>query len=109
MEAPIALVKLVESGLGIHPPVNVSGCVAEVLMHPQVNILAHCCLSLQWLTVAAWKIPRMAKSSSLVPHLSQLPTTPALWDMISAMETALALVKLMENGLGIHPPVNVSG
>ena len=28
--------------------------------------------------------------------------------MFSALETAPALVKLMENGLGVHPLVNVS-
>ena len=42
MEVVFALVKLVEIGVEIHLHVNVSGCVAEVLMRLQVNILAHC-------------------------------------------------------------------
>ena len=62
----------------------------------------------QWLTVAAWKILTMVKSSSLIPHLIQRPTTPAIWDTL-LMVTSHALVKLMEIGLEIHPPVNVSG
>ena len=40
--------------------------------------------------------------------MDQQPTTPAIEDTSSAMETALALVKLMESGLGAHPLVNVS-
>ena len=48
------------------------------------------------------------ESSSLIPHLSQQPTTLVIWDTVS-METALALVKLMENGLKINLLVNVSG
>ena len=50
----------------------------------------------------------MVKWSSLTPQLDQQPTTPATRDTFSAMETAPALVKLMENGLGAHPLVNVS-
>ena len=50
----------------------------------------------------------MAKWNSLTPQLDQQPTTPAIRDTFSAMETALALVKLTENGLGAHPLVNVS-
>ena len=49
----------------------------------------------------------MVKWSSLAPYLGQQPTTPAIWATVSAMETTLALVKLMENGLGIHLHVNV--
>ena len=65
------------------------------------------CLFLQWLTVAAWKIPTMVKWNSPILHLSQQPTTLAIWDTVS-MKTAVALVKLMEIGLEIHPLVNVS-
>ena len=50
----------------------------------------------------------MVKWSSLTPQLGQQLTTPAIEDTFSAMETALALVKLMESGLGAHPLVNVS-
>ena len=50
----------------------------------------------------------MVKWSSLSPQLDQQPTTPAIRGTFSAMETALALVKLMECGLGAHPLVNVS-
>ena len=50
----------------------------------------------------------MVKWNSLTPHLDQQPTIPAIRAIFSAMETALALVKLMENGLGAHPLVNVS-
>ena len=64
---------------------------------------------LQWLTVAAWKIPTMVKWSSLIPHLGQQPTTLVIWDTTSAMETAVELVRLMENGLKVHLLVNVSG
>ena len=65
-------------------------------------------LSLQWLTVAAWKTLRMAKWISPIQLLSQQPTTLVILDTVS-MGTALALVKLMEIGLEIHPLVNVSG
>ena len=50
----------------------------------------------------------MVKWSSLPPQLDQQPTTPAIDNTSSAMETAPALVKLMENGLGAYPLVNVS-
>ena len=50
----------------------------------------------------------MVKWSSLTPQLDQQPTTPAIRDTFSAMETARRLVKLIENGLGAHPLVNVS-
>ena len=50
----------------------------------------------------------MVKWSSLPPQLDQQPTTPAIRATSSAMETAPALVKLMENGLGAYPLVNVS-
>ena len=50
----------------------------------------------------------MVKWSSLTPQLDQQPSTPAIRATFSAMETAPALVKLMENGLGAHPLVNVS-
>ena len=50
----------------------------------------------------------MVKWSSLTPQLDQQPTTPAIGATFSAMETATALVKLMEYGLGAHPLVNVS-
>ena len=50
----------------------------------------------------------MVKWSSLTPQLDQQPTTTALRTTLLAMETALALVKLMECGLGAHPLVNVS-
>ena len=53
-------------------------------------------------------IRRMVKWSALVPYLGQQPTTPAVRATVSALETALVLVKLMENGLGIHLLVNVS-
>ena len=49
----------------------------------------------------------MVKWNYLVPHLSQQPTTLVIWDTVS-MEIAVALVKLMEIGLEIHPLVNVS-
>ena len=49
----------------------------------------------------------MVKCISPIPHLSQQPTTLAIWDTVSSMETALALVKLMEIGLDIHLYVNV--
>ena len=82
--------------------------MTEILIHPQVNSPIYFYLSLQWLTVAAWKIPTMVKWISLIPHLSQQPTICVIWDTLS-METALALVKLMENGLETHLHVNVSG
>ena len=50
----------------------------------------------------------MVKWSFQTPQLDQQPTTPAIRDTFSATETAPALVKLMENGLGAHPLVNVS-
>ena len=50
----------------------------------------------------------MVKWNSLTPQLDQQPTTPAIVDTFSAMETAPALVKLVEGGLGAHPLVNVS-
>ena len=50
----------------------------------------------------------MVKWSSLTPQLDQQPTTPAIGATLSAIETAPALVKLMECGLGAHPLVNVS-
>ena len=50
----------------------------------------------------------MVKWSSLTPQLDQQPTTPAIRATFSATETAPALVKLMENGLGAHLLVNVS-
>ena len=50
----------------------------------------------------------MVKYSSPTPQLDQWPTTPAVRTILSAMETAPALVKLMECGLGAHPLVNVS-
>ena len=50
----------------------------------------------------------MVKYSSPTPQLDQRPTTPAVRTILSAMETAPALVKLMECGLGAHPLVNVS-
>ena len=52
-------------------------------------------------------IQRMVRWSSLAPYLGQQPTTPAVRATVSAIETAHALVKLMENGLGIHLHVNV--
>ena len=50
----------------------------------------------------------MVKWNSLTPQLDQRPTTPVIGTTLSAMETASALVKLMECGLGAHPLVNVS-
>ena len=50
----------------------------------------------------------MVKWNSLTPQLDQQPTTPAIVDTFSAMETAPALVKLVEAGLGAHLLVNVS-
>ena len=50
----------------------------------------------------------MVKWNSPTPQLDQRPTTPAIRATFSAMETAPALVKLMETGLGAHPLVNVS-
>ena len=50
----------------------------------------------------------MVEWSSLPPQLDQQLTTPAIEDTFSAMETALALVKLMDIGLGAYPLVNVS-
>ena len=50
----------------------------------------------------------MVKWNSLTPQSDQQPTTPAIRDTFSALETAPALVKLMENGLVAHPLVNVS-
>ena len=49
----------------------------------------------------------MVRWSSLAPYLGQQPTTPAVRATVSSMETTLALVKLMENGLEIHLLVNV--
>ena len=80
-EVVFALVKLVEIGLEILLLVNVSACVAEVLMRLQVNILAHALLlSLQWLTVAAWKTLTMVKWISPIQLLSQQLTTLAIGD-----------------------------
>ena len=50
----------------------------------------------------------MVKWNSPTPLLDQQPTSPAVRATVSAMETALVLVKLMENGLGIRLLVNVS-
>ena len=50
----------------------------------------------------------MVEWSSLTPQLDQQPTIPAIGTTFSAMETALALVKLIGSGLGAHPLVNVS-
>ena len=50
----------------------------------------------------------MVEWSSLPQQLDQQPTTHAIEDTFSAMETAPALVKLMENGLGAYQLVNVS-
>ena len=50
----------------------------------------------------------MVEWSSLPQQLDQQLATPAIEDTSSAMETALALVKLIENGLGAYPLVNVS-
>ena len=49
----------------------------------------------------------MVKWNCLTPQLDHQPTTPALKVTFSATEAALALVKLMGNGLEIHPFVNV--
>ena len=50
----------------------------------------------------------MVEWSSRIPQLGQQPTTPAIKIIFSVMETAFALVKLMDFGLGAHPLVNVS-
>ena len=50
----------------------------------------------------------MVEWSSLPPQWGQQPTTPAIGTTFSVMETALALVKLMENGLETYTLVNVS-
>ena len=50
----------------------------------------------------------MVKWSSQTPQLDRQPTIPAIHDTFSVMETAPALAKLMESGLGAHPLVNVS-
>ena len=50
----------------------------------------------------------MVKWRSLPSRLDQQPTTPAIGDTFSAMETAPALVTLMESGMGAHHLVNVS-
>ena len=50
----------------------------------------------------------MVKWNSPTPQLDQQPTTPAIRTTFSAMETAPALVKLMDSGLAAHPLVNVS-
>ena len=50
----------------------------------------------------------MVKWSSPTPQSDQQPTTPAIRATFSVMETAPALVKLMESGLEAHPFVNVS-
>ena len=50
----------------------------------------------------------MVEWSSLPPQWGQQPTTLAIGTTSSAMETALALVKLMDIGLvGAYPLVNV--
>ena len=51
----------------------------------------------------------MDEWSSPTPQSDQQPTTPAIRATFLVMETAPALVKLMECGLGAHPLVNVSG
>ena len=50
----------------------------------------------------------MVKWSSLPPQLDQQPTTPAIRATFSTMETAPALVNLIDSGLGTHLLVNVS-
>ena len=47
-----------------------------------VNRSVYLYLSLQWLTVAALKILIMVKWNYLTPHLSQQPTTLAIWDTV---------------------------
>ena len=49
----------------------------------------------------------MVKWNSLTQLLDQQPTSLAVRAIFLDMETALALVKLMENGLEIHPFVIV--
>ena len=53
-------------------------------------------------------IQKMVRWSSLTPQLDQQSTIPAIHATFLVMETAPALVKLMECGLGAHPLVNVS-
>ena len=53
-------------------------------------------------------IPSVVTWSSLTPQLDQQPATPAIRATFSVMETAPALAKLMDSGLGAHPLVNVS-
>ena len=65
-------------------------------------------LYLQLLVAATSDTQRTAKWSSQTPQLDQQPTTPAIRATFSTMETAPALVNLMDSGLGTHPLVNVS-
>ena len=58
--------------------------------------------------VATWMIHSVVKWSSQTPQLDQQPATPAIRATFSVMETAPALAKLMDSGLGAHPLVNVS-
>ena len=63
---------------------------------------------MQLLIVAVWMTPYVVKWSSPTPQLDQQPTTPAFRVTFPVMEIALALVKLMESGLEVHPSVKVS-
>ena len=75
----------------------------------QLAINASFCLHIQFLVVAAWIIHWVAKwSFRPASELDQQLTTPVIRAIFSAMEIALALVNLMESGLEVHHPVNVS-
>ena len=65
-------------------------------------------LYLQLLAAATSDTQKTVRWSSLPPQLAQQPNTPAIRATVSTMETAPALVKLMDSGLGTHPLVNVS-
>ena len=62
---------------------------------------------MQLLIVAVWMTPYVVKWSSPKPQLDQHPTTPAFRATFPVMEAVSALVKLMECGLEVHPPVKV--
>ena len=83
--------------------VNLSINSGLISLHENCGILY-----LQLLVAATSDTQKTVKWSSLPPQLDQRSTTPAIRATFSAMETAPALVKLMDSGLGTHLLVNVS-
>ena len=90
-------------------PVPLTICSSTLNYSCLISLHENCgILYLQLLVAATSDTQRTAKWSSLPPQLDQQPNTPAIRATFSTMETAPALVKLMDSGLGTHLLVNVS-